>query len=203
MNLTAYFIVLPAMIGICWLLVFIFNYIFPTKTKKLDNKELLHYEKLLMEEYITPLSNYKGSSSTRKISDIGNIEKIENYYDKYTTLYKKFHQDKAKQLSDIVYKSSELNYYSKENHDVFFKRYGNAYLIFGNYHCLATYVEDEVWAKLTCIESEFKVAYENGEKEKLIRIMKLQSDDKDYQYEDDRCLDLFNRQNLMKAWLAS
>jgi hypothetical protein len=76
-------------------------------------------------------------------------------------------------------------------------------LIFGNYHCLATYVEDEVWAKLTCIESEFKVAYENGEKEKLIRIMKLQSDDKDYQYEDDRCLDLFNRQNLMKAWLAS
>lgn len=166
------------------------------------NKDLATYEKLLMTEFIIPLSNEKGFVSVRPISSIGSIERIENYYENYILLYKKINPEKAKALSIIVHRNGEIPpSYSKEEVLKFNKEFGNAFVIFVNYHCLATYIPDEVAEKLNSWATEFKQANESKNKELIRQIMKKQSSDEDFQNGGFRHMEICRRQNKMIEWL--
>lgn len=166
------------------------------------NKELANHEKLLMTEYIIPLSKEKGFISTRPISSIGSIERIENYYENYVLLYKKINPEKTKALSKIVYRNGEIPpNYSPEEVIKYNKEFGNAFVILVNYHCLATYIQDEAAEKLNSWATEFKQANESKNKELIRQIMKKQSSDEDFQNGVFRHMEICRRQNKMIEWL--
>ncbi|HKC68638.1 MAG TPA: hypothetical protein VKG26_10430 [Bacteroidia bacterium] len=162
------------------------------------NSELQFYERLIMAEYITPLSNYKNFLSVRKISTIGNVEKIDSYYEKYISIYKQLYPQKAQRLINIIYKTDNHNDKEKKS---FHEEFGNTYLILTNYHCLATYVDDDIVEKLDKLYTDFKTAFEADDKEKMRYVLKIQTTDEDYINGGYRHLEVFNRQEKIKNML--
>lgn len=175
--------------------------LFPKQPDGTDT-ELSKYEKLLMTEYIHPLFNHEPFIAARPLSDIGSVEKIDSYYEKYISLLKKLSPSKVKSLSKIVYSNNETKTnYSEEELKKFNKEFGNAFNILSNYHCLATYLPDDKAEKWNALTTENNKAHESKNYELIMQQFKKLRQDEEFENDPGKMIEIYNRKKKMNEWL--